>query len=116
MKPENSGDPWLWEGAHSANSSVSETGPASTLTLGEPGPTEGRAEDGLGGPPWVHLEYVGRTALVITGPYTGARYRFEEPGAQLRVDERDRHVMLSVPMLRAVETLGESGSPELAPA
>ena len=49
---------------------------------------------------WV--EYVGRTALVVTGPYTGARYSFDQPGARLEVDVRDRHAILSVPVLRGV--------------
>lgn len=49
---------------------------------------------------WV--EYIGRTTLVVTGPYTGARYRFCQPGARLTVDARDRAAMLSIPMLRAV--------------
>lgn len=48
------------------------------------------------------VEYVGRTALVVTGPYTGARYRFLQPGARVTVDARDRQAMLSIPMLRAV--------------
>lgn len=52
--------------------------------------------------PWV--EYIGRTALVVTGPYTGARYRFSQPGARLTVDARDRAALLSIPMLRAVGT------------
>ena len=49
-----------------------------------------------------YVEYVGRTALVVTGPYTGARYRFLQPGARVSVDSRDRQAMLSIPMLRAV--------------
>jgi len=48
------------------------------------------------------VEYVGRTALVVTGPFTGARYRFTQPGARLAVDIRDRSALLSIPMLRAV--------------
>lgn len=48
------------------------------------------------------VEYIGRTALVVTGPYTGARYRFLQPGARVTVDARDRQAMLSIPMLRAV--------------
>jgi hypothetical protein len=52
------------------------------------------------------VEYVGRTALVVTGPYTGARYRFLQPGARVTVDARDRQAMLSIPMLRAVSAMG----------
>jgi len=50
----------------------------------------------------VLMEYVGRTALVVTGPYTGERYRFDQPGSRLSVDPRDQQSMLSLPMLRSV--------------
>ena len=55
-----------------------------------------------GSPKSAFVEYVGRTALVVTGPYTGARYRFLQPGARVSVDTRDRQAMLSIPMLRPV--------------
>lgn len=48
------------------------------------------------------VEYVGRTALVVTGPYTGELYRFGQPGTRLPVDPRDRQSLLSLPMLRSV--------------
>lgn len=48
------------------------------------------------------FEYVGRTALVLTGPYTGHRYCFRQPGARLYVDGRDRHALMAVPVLRAI--------------
>jgi hypothetical protein len=48
------------------------------------------------------LEYVGRTALVLTGPFTGQRYCFSRPGARLAVDARDRQALLAVPVLRPV--------------
>lgn len=48
------------------------------------------------------LEYVGKTALVLTGPYTGQRYSFTRPGAKLAVDSRDRQALLAVPVLRQV--------------
>ena len=63
-------------------------------------PWAGPAVSPDGSPDWV--EYIGRTALVVTGPYTGARYRFCQPGARLSVDARDRQALLSIPMLRAV--------------
>lgn len=47
------------------------------------------------------FEYVGRTALTVTGPSSGMRYRFERPGARLAVDPRDRQGMAAVPLLRA---------------
>lgn len=48
------------------------------------------------------FEYIGRTALVLTGPYTGHRYCFRQPGARLRVDGRDSHALMAVPVLRAI--------------
>ncbi len=48
------------------------------------------------------FEYIGRTALVLTGPYTGHRYCFRQPGARLHVDGRDRHALMAVPVLRAI--------------
>lgn len=48
------------------------------------------------------FEYIGKTALVLRGPYTGQRYWFERPGARLQVDPRDRHALLAVPVLRLV--------------
>lgn len=48
------------------------------------------------------FEYIGRTAVVLTGPYTGHRYWFRQPGARLRVDGRDRHALMAVPVLRAI--------------
>jgi hypothetical protein len=48
----------------------------------------------------VILQYVGRTALTVMGPVTGACYRFERPGAQLPVDPRDGQAMVAVPVLR----------------
>jgi len=48
------------------------------------------------------FEYIGRTALVLRGPYTGQRYWFQRPGARLTVDARDCHALLAVPVLRLV--------------
>jgi hypothetical protein len=48
------------------------------------------------------FQYVGRTALTVVGPVSGARYRFERPGSQVRVDPRDRSALLRVPALRPV--------------
>ena len=57
-------------------------------------------QDECEAPAW--FEYVGRTALVLTGPFTGQRYRFTRPGARLEVDVRDRRALLAVPVLRPV--------------
>lgn len=48
------------------------------------------------------FQYLGRTALTVVGPISGARYRFERTGSQLRVDPRDRAALLRVPALRPV--------------
>ena len=48
------------------------------------------------------FQYLGRTALTVIGPITGARYRFEKPGSQLHVDPRDRPGLLRLPVLKPV--------------
>ena len=48
----------------------------------------------------VEFEYAGATALTVTGPASGRRYRFEGPGARLVVDSRDRPGLARVPKLR----------------
>lgn len=49
----------------------------------------------------VIFEYIGRTALTAIGA-TGRRYRFEEPGARLTVDARDRTSLDASPVLKQV--------------
>lgn len=48
------------------------------------------------------FEYVGRTALTVTGPATGMTYRFAVPGARLKIDPRDRLALAKVAVLRRV--------------
>ncbi|MEO8926074.1 MAG: hypothetical protein ABI306_02825 [Caulobacteraceae bacterium] len=48
------------------------------------------------------LAYLGRTALTITGPATGAVYRFAASGARLRIDPRDAPALRKVLVLRDV--------------
>jgi hypothetical protein len=48
----------------------------------------------------VEFEYVGATAMTVTGPATGRRYRFDGPGARVVVDPRDRPGLAAVPRLR----------------
>lgn len=48
----------------------------------------------------VEFEYLGSTALTVTGPASGRRYRFEGRGARLVVDPRDRPGLSRVPRLR----------------
>jgi hypothetical protein len=38
---------------------------------------------------WVEIAYYGQEPLNVTGPVTGARYRFGWRGATLPVDRRD---------------------------
>ena len=47
----------------------------------------------------VPLRYTGHTGLTAFGAVTGVRYRFDGPGAVVRVDVRDRRSLLSVPSL-----------------
>jgi len=48
------------------------------------------------------FEYVGRSALTVTGPATGVVYRFPAPGARQKIDPRDRLALMKVPSLRPV--------------
>jgi hypothetical protein len=47
-------------------------------------------------------EYVGPSAVSITSPNTGRRYRFERKGARLEIDPRDRPLLDALPQLRRV--------------
>lgn len=48
----------------------------------------------------IRFEYIGKTALTVTGSITGKRYRFSVPGEFLQVDVRDASVLMSIPVLR----------------
>ncbi|MBN8786251.1 MAG: hypothetical protein J0I84_04125 [Terrimonas sp.] len=48
----------------------------------------------------VRFEYIGNTALTVTGTITGRRYRFNSPGEVLQVDSRDASGLMLVPVLR----------------
>jgi hypothetical protein len=48
----------------------------------------------------VVLEYSGRAPLIVTGPVSGRRYRFEGPGARQDIDPRDRRSLTTLPHLR----------------
>ena len=58
----------------------------------------------LGGTPTpaVTLEYQANRVLTVTGPVTGATYRFVGQGSRTSVDVRDRASLLAVPGLRQV--------------
>lgn len=48
------------------------------------------------------IRYDGPTGMTVLGGGTGARYRFDAPGAVLPVDPRDRASLLAVPGLQQV--------------
>lgn len=48
----------------------------------------------------VFFEYVGRTSLTVIGPKSGKRYRFDNPGAKIEVDLRDRPWLAAMARLR----------------
>jgi hypothetical protein len=48
------------------------------------------------------FEYVGATALTVVSPVTRKTYRFEQPGARVEVDARDRSWVAFVPNLARV--------------
>jgi len=50
------------------------------------------------------FEYAGETALTVVSPVTRKIYRFEQPGARLEVDLRDRSWLAFVPHLAAVRS------------
>ena len=50
----------------------------------------------------VTFEYSGVKAIAVTGPATGATYRFSGKGARLSVHESDAPSLISVPGLRPV--------------
>jgi len=48
------------------------------------------------------FQYVGGTALTVTGSATGRTYQFARPGARVEVDARDQAGVARVPGLRRV--------------
>jgi len=46
------------------------------------------------------FEYIGLTALTITGSVTGKRYRFYHPHNVQKIDYRDASGMMAVPVLK----------------
>jgi len=49
------------------------------------------------------FEYIGRSGLTVVSPLTGTRYRFNGPGARLRVDPRDGQALAGIAALRQVK-------------
>jgi hypothetical protein len=48
------------------------------------------------------FEYVGKTAITITGNVTGKSYRFNYPGNTQNIDHRDMKGMMAIPVLKRV--------------
>jgi hypothetical protein len=53
-------------------------------------------------PPKVVFQYTGKTAMVVIGPISGRRYRFDSQGTRVEVDPKDRRSLSAVPKLRQV--------------
>jgi hypothetical protein len=47
-------------------------------------------------------EYTGTTGMTVMGPISGARYRFDRPGARVQIDGRDVPSMRALPNVRRV--------------
>ena len=47
-------------------------------------------------------EYIGSTAMTVTGSISGLKYRFKHPGAKVQVDRRDISSIVGLPNLRRV--------------
>ncbi len=50
----------------------------------------------------VPFEYAGHTGMTVVGPVSGAVYRFDQPGARVEVDARDRALLASIRQLKQV--------------
>lgn len=49
-----------------------------------------------------YFQYLGHTGLTVMGAITGKRYRFDQGGAVVSVDPRDRRSIAAVPKLRQI--------------
>lgn len=50
----------------------------------------------------VHFEYIGQTALSVTGSVSGRKYRFLFQGDRQLIDYRDAPGMMAVPVLKRI--------------
>lgn len=48
-------------------------------------------------------EYTGTAGMTVTGPVSGLKYRFGQPGAKVQVDSRDVSSMAGLPNLRRLQ-------------
>jgi hypothetical protein len=51
----------------------------------------------------IDFQYVGGKTLIVLGPVSHRRYRFEGPGAIVAIDTRDRPALAHIPFLRQVK-------------
>ena len=75
-------------------------------TISQPGTTQSSARARARQPiTLAYFEYRGKTAMTVTGPVTGARYRFPMSGSRVAVDLRDRKSVAAIPQLVQVNSL-----------
>lgn len=66
-------------------------------------PSTGTVSNASGGAPSDPVfEYLGASALTLTGPITGRTYRFEHRGARMPINRHDAPSLLYIPNLKAV--------------
>lgn len=51
---------------------------------------------------YARFEYIGKTALTVTGNITGMQYRFNSPGNRQNIDFRDVPGLMGIPVLKKV--------------
>ena len=67
-----------------------------------PGRPLGRPFPRAAPPQKVVFEYSGQPPMVVVGPVSGNRYRFDGSGARVEVDPRDRRSLAVTPRLRQI--------------
>ena len=70
--------------------------------VSQAGPPRGRPLPQPAMPVRVVFEYSGQAPLIVIGPVSGKRYRFEGAGVRVEVDPRDRRSLVAIPRLRQV--------------
>lgn len=70
------------------------------FTLQQQTPVESRVDNISSKQAFTRFEYIGKTALTVTGSNTGERYRFDNPGSILQIDQRDAPGLMTIPVLR----------------
>ena len=73
------------------------------VTSKPPGPGAANPVNRKAPQPGVSFVYLGNTGMTVTGPVSGAQYRFDRPGARVEIDPRDRVLLASLRQLRQVK-------------